>query len=105
MSGLHHVGVRPRSLRYYTTERHSVMPARFRFTSESGHVRCTSSCPLRAKNRHLIYSMISSARPIKESGTDKPSALAALILIISSTVLTCWTGRSPGFSPLRMRPA
>ena len=25
MSGLHHVGVRPRSLRYYTTERHSVI--------------------------------------------------------------------------------
>ena len=40
MSGLHHVGVRPRSLRYYTTERHSVMPARFRFTPNSGHVRC-----------------------------------------------------------------
>ena len=32
MSGLHHVGVRPRSLRYYTTERHSVMPAQFRFS-------------------------------------------------------------------------
>jgi hypothetical protein len=25
VSGLHHVGVRPRSLRYYTTERHSVI--------------------------------------------------------------------------------
>src|SRR6476659_6848451 len=62
--------------------RHSVMPARFRFTPESGHVRCNYGCPLRAKSRHLIYSMISSARPIKESGTDKPSALAALILII-----------------------
>ena len=32
-----YVGVRPRSLRYYATERHSVMPARFRFTPNSGH--------------------------------------------------------------------
>jgi hypothetical protein len=53
VSGLHHVGVRPRSLRYYTTERHSLMPARFRFTSESGHVRCKRQCLLRAKSRHV----------------------------------------------------
>ena len=50
MSGLHHVGVRPRSLRYYTTERHSVMPARFRFTPKSGHVRCNEGCPLWANS-------------------------------------------------------
>src|SRR5215831_6277173 len=24
--------------------------------------------------------------------------------MISSTLVTCWTGKSPGFSPLRIRP-
>ena len=33
------------------------------FTPESGHVRCTSSCLLRARSGHpIIYSIISSAR-------------------------------------------
>jgi hypothetical protein len=33
-----------------------------------------------------------------------PSALAVLRLMNSSTLVTCWTGRSAGFSPLRIRP-
>jgi hypothetical protein len=28
-----------------------------------------------------------------------------LRLMISSTRVTCWTGKSAGFSPLRIRPA
>src|SRR5262245_41070436 len=38
-------------------------------------------------------------------GTSRPSAFAVLRLMISSTFVDCWTGRSAGFSPLRMRPA
>jgi hypothetical protein len=38
------------------------------------------------------------------SGTVRPSALAVLRLMISSSLLACTTGRSAGFSPLRMRP-
>ena len=36
---------------------------------------------------------------------DRPSPLAALRLITSSNLESCTTGRSEGFSPLRMRPA
>src|SRR5262249_51328660 len=51
------------------------------------------------------HSITSSARAMSCRGTSTPSALADLRLMISSTLVTCWTGRSPGFSPLRMRPA
>ncbi len=50
------------------------------------------------------YSITSSARPSTESGTMRPSALAVLRFMISSTFVTCWTGRLPGFSPWRIFP-
>jgi hypothetical protein len=37
-------------------------------------------------------------------GSSRPSALAALRLITSSNLAGCTTGRSAGFSRLRMRP-
>src|SRR5262249_17875805 len=51
------------------------------------------------------HSITSSARPRSVIGIVRPSPLAALRLMISSTFVACWTGRSPGFSPLRIRPA
>src|SRR6516162_7040493 len=51
-----------------------------------------------------IYSMTSSAIAINEGGTVTPSARAALRLMTSSNFVGCMTGRSAGFSPLRMRP-
>jgi len=50
------------------------------------------------------YSITSSARPSSEFGTVRPSVLAVLRLRISSTFVACCTGRSEGFSPLRIRP-
>src|SRR5262245_53522542 len=50
------------------------------------------------------HSITSSARPRSEMGTVRPSALAVLRLMISSTFTTCWTGRSAGLSPFRIRP-
>src|SRR5262245_48662541 len=50
------------------------------------------------------HSITSSARPSSGSGTVRPSALAVLRLMISSTFTTCWTGRSAGLSPFRIRP-
>ena len=50
------------------------------------------------------YSITSSARASSVGGMVSPSALAVLRLMISSTLVDCWTGRSAGFSPLRMRP-
>jgi hypothetical protein len=55
------------------------------------------------RNRH--HSITSSARPSSGSDTVSPSALAVLRLMIISTLVDCCTGSSPGFSPLRIRPA
>src|SRR5215469_4940351 len=49
------------------------------------------------------YSITSSARARRFGGTVRSSAFAVLRLITSSYLVGCWTGRSPGFSPLRMR--
>src|SRR5262249_23381340 len=51
-----------------------------------------------------FHSITSSARPDNGSGTVRPSALAVLRLITSSIFVTCCTGKSAGFWPLRMRP-
>jgi hypothetical protein len=51
-----------------------------------------------------IYSNTSSARPISVLGTLRPSALAVLRLMTSSTFVDCTTGKSAGLSPLRIRP-
>src|SRR6266511_100475 len=52
----------------------------------------------------VCYSITSSARPSSDSGTVRPSAFAVLRLMINSTLVDCCTGRSAGFSPLRIRP-
>src|SRR6186997_2367106 len=49
------------------------------------------------------HSITSSARLINDDGTVRPSALAVLRLITSSNLTGACTGRSAGFSPLRMR--
>src|SRR5262245_56244621 len=50
------------------------------------------------------HSITSSARASSLSGTFRPSTLAVLRLMTSSNFIGCATGRSAGFSPLRMRP-
>src|SRR5262249_21408288 len=50
-----------------------------------------------------IYSIIASARPSTAGGIVRPSSLAVLRLITSSYLVGACTGRSAGFSPLRMR--
>src|SRR6059058_2490929 len=49
------------------------------------------------------YSITSSARASNVGGTIKPSALAALRLIVSSYLVGCWIGSSATFAPLRIR--
>ena len=53
--------------------------------------------------RHL-YSITSSARASRVGGTPRPSVLAVWVLMTSSNLVDCRTGRSAGFSPLRRRP-
>ena len=52
-----------------------------------------------------FYSITSSAPLISEGENSMPRILAAFRLMKSSTFVTSWTGRSEGFSPLRIRPA
>src|SRR5262244_1473872 len=52
-----------------------------------------------------LHSITSSARSRIAVGIVTPSALAALRLTTVSNAVACWTGRSAGFSPLRIRPA
>src|SRR5262249_48009876 len=51
------------------------------------------------------HSITPSARCCRNHGTSRPSALAVLRLTTSSNLVGACTGRSAGFSPLRMRSA
>src|SRR5262249_10933409 len=53
--------------------------------------------------RASLHSITSSARLINACGRPRPSAFAVLRLITSSYLVGACTGRSAGFSPLRMR--
>src|SRR5262249_1728689 len=55
--------------------------------------------------RASLHSITSSPRPGKVGGMSRLSALAVLRLITNSNFTVCCTGRSAGFSPLRIRPA
>src|SRR5262249_56359612 len=67
--------------------------------------------PLCAKSRHLhcskfpLYSITSSAMARSDGVTVRPSIRAVSALMTSSNLVACTTGKSAGFSPLRMRPA
>ena len=50
-----------------------------------------------------FHSITSSASASNLSGTSRPSAFAVLRFMISSNLVGACTGRSAGFSPLRMR--
>src|SRR5262249_4786371 len=50
------------------------------------------------------HSITSSARASKVGGMAIPTALAVLRLMISSNLVGCAIGRSPGFSPFSTRP-
>src|SRR5262245_33966048 len=49
------------------------------------------------------HSITSSARASSVAGTSRPSILAVLTLMTNSYLVGACTGRSAGFSPLRMR--
>src|SRR5262249_37630118 len=51
------------------------------------------------------HSITSSARARSVGGNASPSTLAVFKLMMNSNLVDCTTGKSAGFSPLRMRPA
>jgi hypothetical protein len=66
--------------------------------SETLHTFC------HVRRSKKAYSITSSARPRSVIGNVSPSAFAVLRLRANSTFTVCCTGKSAGFSPLRMRP-
>src|SRR5262249_45059625 len=73
---------------------------KFRFHSAHSATFATKS----ANSGHdLLHSMTSSASNKNDSGSERPSALAALRLTTSSNLTGDCAGRLPGCSPLRMR--
>ena len=64
------------------------------------HVRITAVKKRRRQMSPATHSITSSARPSRESGTVRPSALVVSGLI-NSTFVDSWTGRSAGFSRWR----
>ena len=61
----------------------------------------TSDISRRIKQR--CYSITSSARASSVGEISSPSVFAVLRLRISSNLIGCWIGSSPGFVPARMR--
>src|SRR5262245_13328403 len=51
-----------------------------------------------------LHSITSSAVASSACGTLRPSILAVGMLMTSSNLVDCTTGKSAGFAPLRMRP-
>src|SRR5262249_11831540 len=86
---------------------------------KSRHLRCNEACPLYPRKRHQmrrsgmsakaksghqrLYSITSLACASSAGETTMPSVLAVFRLITSSYLVGACTGRSEGFSPLRMR--
>src|SRR5262245_38766630 len=56
------------------------------------------------RGQDCSYSITSSAATSNLSSTVRPSILAVEVLMTSSNLVDCTTGRSAGFAPLRMRP-
>src|SRR5262245_23505063 len=53
---------------------------------------------------HQRYSITSSARASSDGGTVRFSTLAVFRLMTKSIFVACWTGKSAGFSPFKIRP-
>src|SRR5262249_53317343 len=66
--------------------------------------RAAEQCYELASLDFRAHSITSSAATCRLTGTGSPSALAVLRFIVSPNLVGCTTGRSAGFSPLRIRP-
>src|SRR5215475_14201693 len=76
---------------------------RYRLSLRARHERPPHSAAEQRDKCAAFHSITSSARASTEDGISSPSALAVLRLITSSYLVGACTGRSAGFSPLRMR--
>ena len=77
----------------------SDLPPTTDITSQSGHFREVPKCDI-----VRVHSITSSAVVSSDGGMVRPSVFAVLRLTTNSNFAGCTTGRSAGFSPLRIRP-
>jgi hypothetical protein len=102
--------LRHRQTKEAETDMFSLQPPRHISTLPiAGIILRCRELALRATLRHVhrktaLYSITSSARVSSASGTVMPRAFAVFRLRINSTFVDCWTGKSAGLAPLRMRP-
>src|SRR5262245_400297 len=97
-------GLKFRIVRGYGQE-HPEAPHRVLLLRTRGERPCRRTAEQRDEVAPPDHSITSSAVICIISGTVRPSVLAVLRLITNSNLVACITGRSAGFSPLRMRPA
>jgi hypothetical protein len=83
----------------------SALPPKADMDQQGCDVRFVPKAVVSRCSKRRCYSTTSSARPSSEIGRVMPSALAVLRLRTNSTFVDCWTGKSAGFSPFRIRPA
>ena len=79
----------------------------FRSTSNNGHHQADPVGPVRATSglmhrSNYAYSTTSSAIASTPDEIVRPSVLAVLVLMTSSNLIGCSTGRSAGFSPFKI---
>src|SRR5262245_21634111 len=80
--------------------------------SDHRHRRLLRAHPNRPRRRAAeqrdelapLHSITSSAMACNVGGTVRPSALAVLRLMTSSSLVDCWTGKSAGLAPWRILP-
>jgi hypothetical protein len=75
--------------------------AHCRLKSDIGRGPKSATSGLMRRSKPQPYSITSSARTSNEGGTVRPSALAVFMLMMSSNLVGCSTGRSAGLAPLR----
>src|SRR5262249_4861907 len=78
-------------------------PRRERFRPANGSGQNHRRTAGQRKEGAAFHSITSSARASGGGGTSRPRSVAVLRLMTSSYLVGACTGRSAGFSPLRMR--
>ena len=68
------------------------------------NVRFVPKADVSNRSKAGSYSITSSAVASSDDGTVRPRMRAVTTLMTSSNLVACTTGKSAGFSPLRMRP-
>ena len=83
----------------------SALPPKADIGTQSRNVCFVPKADIPHCSEESRYSITSSARAESVGGISNPSVFAVFRLITNWKLIGSITGRSPGFSPLRMRPA